>query len=101
MQDPDFDPIADLKSSMDPIKIGARLKAVREANNLRPSEIADLIGVERTYWSRAEKGHRHIPDDLALRLVHHFGVTFDYLYLGRISALPHQLAQRIQAQKRA
>ena len=81
---------------MSPEAIGRRLTLIREAHGLKKAEIADLLGIERTYWSRFELGKRPIPYDLAYRLVERFNVTLDFVILGRIETLPVHLAERIR-----
>lgn len=81
---------------MRPERIGYRLRLLREALGLSPSEMADMLGIERTYWSRFENGRRAINDTTAALLVTTFGVTLDFLILGRADKLPVDLAMRIR-----
>jgi plasmid maintenance system antidote protein VapI len=83
--------------AMRPQQIGYRLKLLRNAFDLKPSEIADLLGIERTYWSRFENGKRAITDTVAVALVERFDVTLDFLILGRWEKLPFDLAERLRA----
>ena len=78
-------------------RIGARLRTLRLSLGLKPSEIADMLGIERTYWSRFEGGKRPVSDDLAVLLVVRFGVTLDWLILGRLDKLPFDLAERLRS----
>jgi len=83
-------------SEMKPEMIGYRLMLLREAHDLRPAEIADMLGIERTYWSRFEGGKRAISDTVAALLVDRFGVTLDFLILGRWDRLPLELAEKMR-----
>ena len=83
---------AEMQAAMKPEKIGYRLKLLRESQELKPAEMADLLGIERTYWSRFENGKRAISDTVAVLLVERFGVTLDFLILGRWDRLPLDLA---------
>lgn len=83
--------------AMKPEQIGYRLKLLREAFDLKPSEMADLIGIERTYWSRFENGKRAITDTVAAALVERFGVTLDFLILGRWDKLSFDLVEKLRA----
>ncbi|MGZ9811545.1 helix-turn-helix domain-containing protein [Pseudoroseicyclus sp. H15] len=87
----------ELQTAMRPDQIGRRLKLLREAHGLRPSEMSDMLGIERTYWSRFENGKRAITDAVAALLVARFGVTLDFLILGRWEGLPLGLAQKMRA----
>lgn len=84
------------RNEMTPERIGYRLTLLREALGLRPSEIADMLGIERTYWSRFEGGKRAITDAVAAQLVERFGVSLDFLILGRWDRLPLELAERMR-----
>lgn len=83
--------------NMRPERIGHRLKLLRLALGLGKAEIADLLDIERTYWSRFEGGKRSISDSVAVLLVERFGVTLDFLILGRWETLPLQLAEKMRA----
>jgi transcriptional regulator with XRE-family HTH domain len=81
---------------MRPERIGHRLRLLREALGLQPAEISDMLGIERTYWSRFEGGRRPITDAVAALLVDRFGVTLDWIVLGRWDRLPMLLAQQMR-----
>lgn len=78
-------------------RIGARLKLIREAYGLKPAEIADLLQIERTYWSRFEAGHRPVNDLVSFLLVDRFGVTLDFIILGRWETLRFEVAEKLRA----
>ena len=82
---------------MTPAQIGRRMTILREAFDLKPAEIADMLGIERTYWTRFEKGHRPISDMVAYLLVDRFGITLDWLILGRWDRLPLDVANKLRA----
>jgi transcriptional regulator with XRE-family HTH domain len=84
-------------AEMRPEKIGHRLKLLRLAEGMTPSEIADTLGIERTYWSRFEGGKRPVTESVAALLVERFGVTLDFIILGRWNGVPFDLAQRMRA----
>jgi len=83
--------------AMYPDQIGNRMRLIREAFGLRPAEIADMLGIERTYWSRQEGGRRPISDEVAYLLTERFGVTLDFLLLGKWDKLPLDVAQKLRA----
>lgn len=80
-----------------PVNIGRRMQLLREAFDLKPSEIADMLGIERTYWTRFEKGNRPVNDEVAYLLVDRFGITLDWLILGRWGSLPLDVANKLRA----
>lgn len=83
-------------AEMRPERIGSRLRYLREALGMSPSEISDLLGVERTYWSRWEGGKRPISETAAALLAERFGVTLDFIFLGKAAHLPFELAKKIR-----
>jgi len=80
-----------------PDRIGRRLRIVREALGLKPSQIADALGIERTYWSRFENGIRPVTPITAALLRQRFGVPLGYIILGEWAELPHDLATKMRA----
>lgn len=87
----------DVLMEMRPEKIGLRLALLRESKGLKPSEMADLLDIERTYWSRFEGGKRALSDAVAALLVVKFNVTLDFLLLGRWDKLPLDVAEELRA----
>lgn len=80
------------------VEVGRRLRATRRALGFkRQSEIADLLGCNRSNWVAYEKGDRVLPPRFALELLHRYGVTLDFIYAGREDALPTDLRGRINA----
>ncbi|WP_028957981.1 helix-turn-helix domain-containing protein [Sulfitobacter sp. 20_GPM-1509m] len=77
--------------------VGRRLKALREAMDLSPSEMADTLGIERTYWTRYEKGRQGLSDSVAALLVLRFSVTLDFLIMGDDSKLPVSIFEKIRS----
>lgn len=72
------------------------MKLVREAFGLKPAEIADMLDIERTYWSRQENGTRAISDEVAYLLTERFGVTLDFLLLGKWDKLPFDVSEKLR-----
>lgn len=88
---------AQILNEMRPERIGARLSLIRRALGLSSSEIADALGIERTYWSRFENGRR-APNELTVALLmERYGVTSDFVIFGRWAGLPFDLATRMRA----
>lgn len=77
------------------------MRLIREAYGLKPAEIADMLGIERTYWSRFEGGRRPINDEVAYLLVDRFKVTLDFLMLGRWETLRLDVAEKLREAERS
>lgn len=86
----------DMLSAMRPEAIAHRLRMIRETAELSKSGMADALGIERTYWSRFEGGKRAITEPVAALLVDRFGVTLDFIFLGRWHTLPFETAQKLR-----
>ena len=87
---------AALEGDMSPEAIGARLALIRAAFDLSKAEISDMLEIPRSHWSRFELGQRAIPYDKAARLVQRFGVSLDFIFLGRWSGLEFSTAERLR-----
>ena len=61
-----------------------RIKDLREDGELRQKDIAELLGIEQTVYSRYERGFQTIPVPHLLKLADFYGTSTDYL-LGRTS----------------
>ena len=77
------------------VKIGDRLRAVREALELSQSDVARAIDVRANTYNQWEHGKRLIDPLVASRLCDQFGVTMDWIYRGNMSSLPHHLAEKL------
>lgn len=85
-----------LRSEMRADKIGPRLELLRTALGMSASEISSRLDIPQTYWSRFENGKRPITETIAAALVERYGVTLDFLILGRWDKLPADLADRMR-----
>ncbi len=74
--------------------ISRRLRAIRRANGLTAAEMARLLEIERTYWTRWERGHRPIPNDMIWRITQLFEVDFDYVLAGRCAPCRRRCRRR-------
>lgn len=81
---------------MSPQAIGKRLTLVRRAFGFEKSEFADLLGIERPAWSRFENGKRAIPYEQASKIVRRFGVSLDFIVLGRIAGMEFEVLERLR-----
>lgn len=78
--------------------VGRRLVIVRVAHGIfGPAEMADKLDIDRSNWTKYEKGDRMIPPSSAAKVTAAFSVSMDYLYLGDLSRLPHEEAERLRA----
>jgi transcriptional regulator with XRE-family HTH domain len=80
----------------DNLEIGKRLRLLRESQGLIQATIADRVNVARTRWNNWEVGVGRIPVDAASQLVQIYGVTLDWIYLGREAGMPYELMMKIR-----
>ena len=59
-----------------------RLKDLREDKDLRQEDVAEILGISQTVYSRYERGFQTIPVVHLLKLADYYQVSTDYI-LGR------------------
>lgn len=59
-----------------------RLRDLREDRDLLQKDVADVLGISQTVYSRYERGFQTIPVAHLLRLADFYGTSTDYI-LGR------------------
>lgn len=62
--------------------IGSRVRECRIKWSLTQQELADELDISPNYVGEIECGRRSLSLPLAEQLCAHFGITYDYLYLG-------------------
>lgn len=56
-----------------------RLRDLREDADLSQREVAALLGIQQTVYSRYERGFQTIPLEHLLKLAEHYQVSIDYI----------------------
>ena len=56
-----------------------RIRDLREDNDLKQSEVAEKLHMQREVYRRYETGEREIPLNIAIMLADIYNVTLDYL----------------------
>ena len=59
-----------------------RLRDLREDRDLKQTDVATLLGIRQTVYSRYERGYQNLPLEHLLALADYYGVSTDYI-LGR------------------
>lgn len=59
-----------------------RLRDLREDRDLKQTDVAALLGIRQTVYSRYELGYQNLPLEHLLALADYYGVSTDYI-LGR------------------
>lgn len=87
-----------MRATMDsPDQIRRRLIAVRKfvAPNLRQTEFAKTIGLEKNVYNPMEKGARPLTMDAARRIRRRWGVSVDWLLFGDFGLDQRDILQKI------
>ena len=56
-----------------------RIRDMREDADLTQSQVADMLGIAQTVYSRYERGYQTIPLLLLIQLADYYNVSLDYL----------------------
>ncbi len=57
-----------------------RLRDLREDLDLTQTDIADLLHIQQTVYSRYERGYQNIPLEHLLTLADYYNVSLDYVF---------------------
>lgn len=57
-----------------------RLKDLREDHDLKQVDIAKILDIKQTVYSRYERGYQNIPLEHLLTLANHYNVSIDYIF---------------------
>ena len=63
-----------------------RLRDLREDRDLRQQDVAEILGISQTVYSRYERGYQTIPVVHLLKLADFYHTSTDYL-LGRTNVI--------------
>ena len=75
--------------------VGARLRVVRAALGIQQKSMAATLNISPQAWSGWENG-RDLADPLVMaRAALRYGFTTDWIFVGRLDALPGQLADEL------
>ena len=84
-----------MTSEYDKSEVGKRIRLVREAKGMRPTDLAAALGISPQKLWNYESGTVRIPPEHAGKLCSETGVDFDYIYRGMIRDIEPGLKQAI------
>ena len=64
------------------IKLYERIRNFREDRDLTQKQVAEMLGMSQTGYSKYETGENGIPTQILIKLADYYNTTTDYL-LGR------------------
>lgn len=59
-----------------------RIRALREDHDMNQTQLAKILGMSQTGYSKYETGENDIPTQILIKLADYYGTSVDYL-LGR------------------
>jgi transcriptional regulator with XRE-family HTH domain len=75
------------------MKIGDNLKKIREAKGYTQQEMADLIHVHRSGYSKMENNQQEVPVDCLIHIAKHFGIAVDdVIYYDDKNTVPNEVS---------
>lgn len=75
------------------MSIGDSLKKLRESKGYTQQQMADLIHVHRTGYSKMENNQQEVPVDCLVLIAKHFGTTIDdVIYFGEKNSMPKEIS---------
>ncbi|MBQ7353403.1 MAG: helix-turn-helix transcriptional regulator [Clostridia bacterium] len=57
----------------------SRIRDLREDRDLTQTQLAKILGMSQTGYSKYETGENDIPTDILIKLSRFYGVSVDYL----------------------
>jgi transcriptional regulator with XRE-family HTH domain len=83
------------QTPVEPVVVARRLKALRDALGIGKGEFADMIGIDRSSYTKIEKGMKPLLPVYAFRIYQLYGVDMNYIYLGQVGGLPNRLSSMV------
>jgi transcriptional regulator with XRE-family HTH domain len=75
------------------MNIGDSLKKLRESRDYTQQQMADIIHVHRTGYSKMENNQQEVPVDALVLIAKHFGATVDeVIYFGEKNSVPTEIS---------
>ena len=56
-----------------------RIRGLREDKDLNQTQVAKMLGMSQTGYSKYETGENDIPTSVLIKLANFYGVSIDYL----------------------
>ena len=78
-----------------PELVAQRLRYIRAAFDLDKASLADLVPVDRSSYTKIEKGEKALKPNWAFRIWELYGVPMEYIYRGALDNIPDKLRTTI------
>ena len=57
----------------------SRIRALREDHDLNQTQLANILGMSQTGYSKYETGENDIPTEILIKLARYYDTSIDYL----------------------
>lgn len=81
----------------DPVLVGRRLEALREAVRMDRKAFSAAIGLDNSTYTKIAAGNKPLQSLYAHRAARRFGVTMDYFFDGSLAKIDEALRHAILA----
>jgi transcriptional regulator with XRE-family HTH domain len=81
----------------EPALTARRLRAIRLALGLNKATFADMIDIDRSSYTKIEKGEKPLLPASAYRIFELYGVDMNFLYLGQVGGLPLRMSSQVMS----
>ena len=75
-----------------------RIRNLREDHDLTQTEVAKMLNMSQTGYSKYETGENDIPTSVLIRLADHYGTSIDYLLELTDNPLPYERSAKRTSQ---
>lgn len=75
--------------------LAPRLTAARAALGLSKADFADRIGIDRSSYTKIEKGEKPLLPHTAYKIWELYGIDLNFIYLGQVGGLPVNLSNKV------
>lgn len=79
----------------EPAVVAHRLIALRQTLGMNKVEFAARIGIDKSSYTKIEKGDKPLQTAAAYKIWQLWGVDLNFIYLGQIGGLPQRLSSTI------
>lgn len=78
-----------------PLLVARRLTALRSALGINKADFADAIGIDRSSYTKIEKGEKALLPPKAYEIFTKYRADLNYIYCGELGGLPNHLSSKI------
>ena len=85
-----------LPAAADRREVGRRIRATRQALGMSQKAVYEKLGISKQTYNNHDTGYSRPSIEDGIRISRLFGVSLEWIYLGEIRNVPHELAIKLQ-----